>query len=78
MVHFLTCVTCFYLGLFSLAHEQNPLSFLSGLFGGLLVVVAVGWQQHFGGLEETRRFFFSHIYPQLESVSPVILKKNFQ
>jgi O-antigen ligase len=75
LIHFLTCVACFYLGFFSLALEQNPLSFFSGLFGGLLVVLAVGWQQHFGGLEETRRYFFAHIYPQLESVPPGYLKK---
>ena len=73
--HFLGCVVCFYLGHFALAPGRRPALFLAGLLAGFVVVIAVGWQQHLGGLEETRRYFFQEIYPQLKSVSPEYLKK---
>ena len=75
--HFVVCVVCFFLGLFSLGHTRNPQTFLMGLVGGWLVVIAVGWQQHFGGLEETRRYFFAYIYPTMDSVPAEYLKKMF-
>ena len=73
--HFIACVVCFYLGLFALAPCRRPTLFFAGLLAGLVVVIAVGWQQHFGGLEEARAYFFREIYPQLKSVSPEYLKK---
>src|SRR5262249_34017853 len=33
------------------------------------------WQQHFGGLEQTRQYFFTYLYPQMKEVSPDYLKK---
>jgi O-antigen ligase len=39
------------------------------------VVIAVGFEQHFGGLEQTRKFFFTYVYPTLEEVPPDYLKK---
>ena len=73
--HFTACVVCFYLGLFALAPSRRPAMFFASLLAGLVVVIAVGWQQHFGGLEETRAYFFREIYPQLKFVSPEYLKK---
>ena len=66
---------CFYLGYFSLSRVQRVGPFWAGLMCGLLVVLAVGWEQQFGGLKETRRYFFLYIYPQLKEVSPEYLKK---
>lgn len=73
--HFTACVVCFYLGLFALAPNRRLTLFFAGLLAGLVVVLAIGWQQHLGGLEETRAYFFREIYPQLKSVSPEYLKK---
>jgi len=73
--HFAACVVCFYLGYFSLSRVQRVGPFWVGLICGLLVVLAVGWEQQFGGLKETRRYFFLYIYPQLKEVSPEYLKK---
>ncbi len=73
--HFTACAVCFYLGLFALAPNRRPPSFFVGLLAGLVVVILVGWQQHFGGLEATREYFFREIYPQLQTVSPEYLKK---
>jgi O-antigen ligase len=73
--HFAGCVTCFYLGFFALGRLESPLAFLSGLIVALALVIAVGFEQHFGGLEESRRYFFTYVYPQMPSVPPEYLKK---
>jgi O-antigen ligase len=73
--HFAACVVCFYLGYFCLSRVQRIGSFWVGLVCGLLMVVAVGWEQQFGGLKETRRYFFLYIYPHLKEVSPEYMKK---
>ena len=57
--HFVACAMAFYLGAFALSQLTTLRSFWIGLLGGFLVVALVGWKQHFGGLEETRRQFFS-------------------
>jgi O-antigen ligase len=73
--HFAACAICFYLGYFSLSRVQRLWLFWIGLLGGFLVVLAAGWEQHFGGLEASRRYFFLYVYPQLKEVSPDYLKK---
>ncbi len=73
--HFAACALFFYLGCFSLSRVQRAALFWAGLGCGLLVVLAVGWQQQFGGLKETRRYFFLYIYPHVKEVSPEYLKK---
>jgi len=75
LAHFLGCVACFYLGLFSLGGVRRIDWFLSGLLCAFLIVIAVGCEQHFGGLEETRRYFFTYLYPRMKAVSPEYLKK---
>lgn len=73
--HFVACVVCFYLGLFALAKTQRPLPFWAGILGAFAIVIAVGWEQHFGGLAESRRYFFTYIYPEMPVVAPEYLKK---
>lgn len=73
--HFTACVICFYLGLFSLCRIERPMPFWLGLLCGFVLVVAIGWQQHFGGLEQTRRYFLQYVYPDLKEVPPGYLKK---
>ena len=73
--HFAACLVCFYLGLFALASAQNLRLFFLGLLGALIIVIAVGWQQHFGGLAETRKYFFTYIYPMMKTVPPELIKK---
>src|SRR2546425_346418 len=64
--HFTACVVCFYLGLFSLSRVNRLWPFWLGLLGGFTLGLAVGWEQHFGGLAESRRYFFLYIYPRLQ------------
>ena len=73
--HFVACAVCFYLGLFSLNRVRNLSLFWIGLLAGFVLVVLSGLQQHFGGLEETRRYFYLYIYPDLKDVPPEYLKK---
>ena len=75
MKHFAACVVCFYLGLFSLSNAQRLRGFWLGISCGFVLALAVGWQQHFGGLEQTKQYFYAYIYPQLKEVSPEYLKK---
>ncbi len=57
LAHFASCVVCFYLGLFALGRVRRMGFFWAGLLAGFALVLASGLQQHFGGLEQTRRYF---------------------
>ena len=73
--HFTACVVCFYLGVFSLGRVHNLWPFWLGVLGGFLLVLAEGLQQHFGGLEETRRYFYAEVYPKMKQIPPEYFKK---
>jgi O-antigen ligase len=73
--HFGACVACFYLGYFSLVRVPRLWPFWLGLLCGFLLVLAQGWEQRFGGLEQTRAYFFIYLYPKMKTVSPEFLKK---
>lgn len=73
--HFSACVACFYLGLLSLSRIENPWQFWIGLTGGFVLAMAVGWEQHFGGLKASREYFWQYVYPTLKEVPPEYLKK---
>ena len=73
--HLGACVLCFYLGLFSLSRVRNPWPFWAGLLCGLLLVLQAGWDQHFGGLQATRRYMFLYMYQELKALPPEYLKR---
>jgi len=73
--HLAVCVVCFYLGLFSLGHTKHFGTFFAGLFCGFVLVLAVGMDQRFGGLDEYRRTFFERLYLYPQSYPPEFLKK---
>ena len=76
--HFGACVLCFYLGLFSLSRVRNPWPFWAGLLCGLVLVLHVGWDQHFGGLQATRRYFYLYFYQQIERSPAGISEADFK
>ncbi len=73
--HLVACVGCFYLGSFALARAQAPGRFWLWLFIGYLAAIAVGWEQHFGGLADTRTYFMTYVYPTIKEVPPEYLKR---
>lgn len=73
--HFVSCVACFAVGYFTLGRLVNPAAFLAGLIVALGLVIAVGFEQHFGGLKASRDYFFENVYPTMRSIPPEYLKK---
>lgn len=76
LLHFGACVICFYLGFFALDNSPRLPWFWLGIIAGFLLAMAVGWEQHFGGLEATRRYFKiyeSELFPH--GAPPEYLKK---
>lgn len=73
--HFAACVVCFYLGYFGLGRLERPVVFFACLIGALALVIAVGFEQHFGGIKETRQYFITYLYPKMASVPPDYWKK---
>jgi O-antigen ligase len=73
LAHFAACVLSFYLGLLILSSLPRLRLYWVGLFGSFLVVLIVGWQQHFGGIEATRRFFYE--MPNWQEFPPEFIKK---
>jgi hypothetical protein len=73
--HFAACAACFYLGLFSSQGGKSLSSMSAGLFGGFLLMLAFGFEQHFGGLAEMRNYFYTYQYADAASLPPEYLKK---
>jgi hypothetical protein len=74
LLHFVSCVVCFYLGLFSLNRAGRLWPFWTGIILGFLLALAEGFDQHFGGLEETRRYFRIY-HADLSQVNPEYIKR---
>ena len=78
LTHFTTCVICFYLGFFALGPARTLSPFWIGLLAAFLVVLAVGFEQHFGGLEETRRYFYLYEYAKFQGTAAAgVYQKDF-
>jgi len=73
--HLMACTVCFYLGLFCLNRDGSKNLFLWPIALAFALVIAVGFNQHFGGLQQTRDYFFTYIYPTMKEVPPEYLKK---
>ncbi len=73
--HFIACVVCFYLGVFCLSRVRNLTAFWLCLMAGFAFVLATGLQQHFGGLEESRKHFWLYVFPTMKEVPAEYLKR---
>ena len=58
LVHFGACTLWFYMGLFGLSHVPRTAPFWLPIALAFILVLWVGFEQHYGGLEATRRFFY--------------------
>lgn len=68
LAHFTACATCFVLGHFALSRVSQPRTFWLCLTAGLIGVIGMAFDQHFGGLEATRRMILES--PQAPTLSP--------
>jgi len=59
LAHFTVCAGLFYLGFFACRRMPNPWPIWAGLGLALCWTMRVGMEQHFGGLEATRKMFFT-------------------
>ena len=73
--HFAGAVVCFYVGFFALPAARRFTGFWAFILIGFFLVLVVGWQQHLGGLEQTRQYFLTYVYPENPDVPPEYLKK---
>jgi O-antigen ligase len=70
VIHFVICAACFYLGVFALSRIRNLGWLWLGWTAGFALVLADGLHQHFGGLEETRRWFLGEELPKFQTPPP--------
>ena len=73
LVHFSAVVAGFYLALLVLARLPRSEGFWTALLVGFLLMLWVGFGQHYGGLEQTRRYIYSQ--PGWEQLPPEQLKR---
>lgn len=75
MAHFTVCLICFYLGTVCLNRDRMAAYFLGPLVAAFGLLISIGLNQHFGGLQETRDYFWTYIYPTLANVPTEYLQK---
>lgn len=75
--HFGIAVVCFYLGLLVVGRERVGW-LLAGVVAAFLLVLAVGFEQHFGGLEASRQQFLMYEQPKLKEPPPPELLKRME
>jgi hypothetical protein len=73
LAHFGACTCCFYVGALGLIRISDLRLFWLAFLGGFFVVLVMGWEQHFGGLQRAREYF--HQLPDWQSYPPDFLKR---
>ncbi|MBM3839490.1 MAG: hypothetical protein FJ398_16275 [Verrucomicrobia bacterium] len=73
LLHFAACVLWFYLGVFVLSPLRSSNLFWVPLMLAFAIVLWVGFEQHHGGLEATRRYFYEQ--PDWQKYPPDYLKR---
>lgn len=70
MKHFVACSACFYLGAFCCGRNPSSAWFFALPTLALAMVIAAGFDQHFGGLEGTRQYFRLYAYDDWQANRP--------
>lgn len=73
--HFIVCLICFYLGALGLSRPDSGRFFWLPILVAFGLIVYTGLTQHFGGLEETRQYFWTYVYPTQPNLPPEYLQK---
>lgn len=72
---FIACVACFFIGVSCAGNSRADNQFWLPILAAFVAVILWGFQQHFGGLQAARDYFFTYLYPEMESVPPEYYKK---
>jgi len=75
LAYFAICVSCFYMAALGLREERLLPFFLSPLLVAFAAAIYVGLDQHFGGLEQSRQYFWTYVYPQSTNLPDEFIKK---
>lgn len=75
VLHFTACAVCFYLGLLALGSRLVSRAFWPGIILGFSLAIAEGLHQHFGGLDASRKYWMTYVYPTLHEVPTSFMKK---
>lgn len=75
VIHFTVCTLFCLTGFFRFEQIRTSLLFWGMFMGSFLLVLHQGFEQHFGGLEQTRKYFHLYILPTLSNPPPELLKK---
>jgi len=73
LAHFTGCLACYFLGLLVLSQIESLSKFWIGLTVGFVLVLWLGFGQHYGGLEATRRLIYEQ--PNWQALPPELLKR---
>ncbi len=73
--HFTACVVCFYLGWFALAEMKSLTFFWIPIWLAFLWLLRIGFEQHFGGLQQLREYLQIYVLPLYENPPPELLKR---
>ncbi len=75
VIYFAICIGCFFLGALGLRRSDLARWILGPVLAAVVIMIYDGFTQHFGGLEQTREYFWTYIYPTLKNVPPEYLGK---
>jgi hypothetical protein len=76
LLHFASVAGAFYLGFAVLSNLPDVRLFWMCFAMGVVLVMAIGFYQHFVGLEETRRYFYAYELPKYPNGPPQELLKK--
>jgi O-antigen ligase len=73
LTHFSVCVACFYVGIYALGPARSLRTFFIPMGVAFVWLLWMGLDQHYGGLEATRKNFYDQ--PNWQSFPPEYIKK---
>ena len=73
--HLTACVVCFFIGWLMLSEVGDARPFWVIVAASFLWLMQIGFEQHFGGLEATRKYFEMYLRPKMAEVPPELVKR---
>lgn len=73
--HLTACVVSFFIGWLMLSEVEDARPFWVIIVVAFLWLMRIGFEQHFGGLEATRRYFEMYLRPTMPDAPPELVKR---